>query len=246
MKKPSDARTDSRRIAPLVQEISHSEYGRLLADIKERVRSAQCQALRAVNKELVALYWDIGRMIVEHQVAGAHGDGVVKQLSMDLQSEFPGIMGFSWRNLFNMGGFFSAYRDNAKLQQLAAIIGWGHNLAILQRRKDLLEREFYVRMTAKFGWSRNVLIHQIENQSYEKTLLNQTNFDQALTPELRNQAKLAVKDEYTFDFLELGAEHAEQELERALVARVEEFLRATGSLFTFVGSQFRQLLGDIK
>jgi predicted nuclease of restriction endonuclease-like (RecB) superfamily len=148
-------------------------------------------------------------------------------------------MGFSWRNLFYMSGFFSAYRDNAKLQQLVAIIGWGHNLAILQRCKDPLEREFYVRMTAKFGWSRNVLTHQIENQSYEKTVLNQTNFDQALTPELRNQAKLAVKDEYIFDFLELGAEHAERELERALVARVEEFLRAMGGLFAFVGSQFR-------
>jgi predicted nuclease of restriction endonuclease-like (RecB) superfamily len=94
-------------------------------------------------------------------------------------------------------------------------------------------------MTRKFGWSKNVLIHQIENQSYEKTLLNQTNFDQTLTPELRAQAKLAVKDEYTFDFLELGEEHAERELERALIARIEDFLRAMGGLFAFVGSQFR-------
>ena len=94
-------------------------------------------------------------------------------------------------------------------------------------------------MTRKMGWSKNVLIHQIENQSYEKTLLNQTNFDQAVTPGIRNQAKLAVRDEYTFDFLELGAEHSEREMERALIARIEDFLRAMGGLFAFVGSQFR-------
>jgi len=239
MKKQTDAKSYSTKTAPLAQGMKPAEYRRLLADIKERVRSAQYQALRAVNKELVALYWDIGRMIVEHQAAGTHGDAVVKQLALDLQAEFPGVTGFSWRNLFNMSEFFSAYRDNEKLQQPVAIIGWGHNLAILQRCKDPLEREFYIRMTAKFGWSRNILIHQIENQSCEKTLLNQTNFDHALTPELRAQAKLAVKDEYIFDFLELGAEHAERELERALVARVEEFLRAMGGLFAFVGSQFR-------
>jgi predicted nuclease of restriction endonuclease-like (RecB) superfamily len=94
-------------------------------------------------------------------------------------------------------------------------------------------------MTSKFGWSKSVLIHQIENQTYEKTLLGQTNFDKTLTPELRAQAKLAVKDEYTFDLLELGAAHAERELERALIARIEDFLREMGGLFAFVGSQFR-------
>jgi predicted nuclease of restriction endonuclease-like (RecB) superfamily len=109
----------------------------------------------------------------------------------------------------------------------------------MERCSDALEREFYIRMTRKFGWSKNVLAHQIENQSYEKSLLDQTNFDQALTPELRAQAKLAVKDEYTFDFLELGAEHSERELERALIARVEDFLRAMGGMFAFMGSQYR-------
>ncbi|MFN5769781.1 MAG: YhcG family protein, partial [Pirellulaceae bacterium] len=93
--------------------------------------------------------------------------------------------------------------------------------------------------TGKFGWSKNVLIHQIANQSYEKSLLGQTNFDQTLTPALRSQAKLAVKDEYTFDFLELAEEHSERELERALIARVEDFLRAMGGLFAFMGSQYR-------
>ena len=221
-----------------------TDYGALLVAVKERVRAAQYQALKAVNKELVGLYWDIGRMIDSRQTASERGDVVVKKLAEDLRAEFPGVAGFSWRNLFYMSEFYSAYRDLPKLQPLVAMIGWTHNLIILQRCSDPLEREFYLRMTRKFGWSKNVLIHQIENQSYEKTLLGQTNFDRTLTPELRAQAKLAVKDEYVFDFLELGEEHSERELERALIARVEDFLRAMGGLFAFVGSQFRLEVED--
>ena len=109
----------------------------------------------------------------------------------------------------------------------------------MSKCKDPLEREFYIRMTRRFGRSRNVLIHQIDNQSYKKSLLGQTHFDQALTPELRAQARLAVQDAYTFDFLELGEEHGERELERALIARIEDFLRAMGGMFAFMGSQYR-------
>lgn len=113
------------------------------------------------------------------------------------------------------------YCDNEKLQPLVGEISWSKNLIVMARSKDLLEREFYIRMTRKFGWSKKVLIHQIENQSYEKTLLGQTNFDEALIPGQRAQAKLAVKDEYTFDFLEMGEEHSERELEHALITRID-------------------------
>jgi len=215
------------------------DYSTLLSQVKERVRAGQYDALRAVNKELVSLYWDIGRMIAEKQTDAAHGDAIVEQLAADLQAEFPGIGGYSRRNIFYMREFYFSYRNLPKVQPLVAQIGWTHNLIVLQRCKDPLEREFYIRMTKKFGWTKNVLIHQIENQSYEKTMLGQTNFDKALTPKLRAQAKLAIRDEYTFDFLELGEEHAERELERALVIRIEHFLRAMGGLFAFVGSQFR-------
>jgi predicted nuclease of restriction endonuclease-like (RecB) superfamily len=215
------------------------DYPRLLAEIKERVRSAQYEALKAVNTELVGLYWDIGRMIVERQDVAGWGKAVVEQLAADLRSEFPDVGGFSASNLWRMKAFFEAYTGLEKLAPLVREIGWSHNLAIMERCKDPLEREFYLRMTRKFGWSKNVLIHQIDNQSYEKSLLGQTNFDQALTPELRAQAKLAVKDEYTFDFLELGEEHSERELERALIDRIEDFLRAMGGMFAFMGSQYR-------
>ena len=221
------------------------DYPKLLAEVRERIHSAQYEALKAVNKELVGLYWDIGQMIVERQADAKHGSAIAEQLSNDLRTEFPGIRGFSRRNVFYMREFYLRYRDDKRVQPLVAQIGWTHNLVILQRCKDPLEREFYIRMTRKFGWSKNVLIHQVENQSYEKSLVGQTNFDQALTPELRAQAKLAVKDEYTFDFLELGEEHSERELEKALIARIEDFLRAMGGMFAFMGSQYRlEIDGD--
>jgi len=215
------------------------DYETLFTEVKERVRVAQYQALKTVNKQLIGLYWDIGRMIVARQAGETWGKSIVQQLAGDLQKEFPGIKGFSAQNLWYMRQFYLEYQCIAKLQPMVGEISWSHNLVIMSRCKDLLEREFYLRMTRKFGWSRNVLIHQIENQSYEKTLLGQTNFDKALTPALRAQAKLAVKDEYTFDFLELGQEHFERELERALIGRVEDLQRAMGGLFAFVGSQFR-------
>ena len=216
------------------------DYPSLLAEIKERVRSAQYEALRAVNKELVALYWDLGRVICERQADGTGwGKAVVERLAADLRAEFPGVQGFSAQNLWYMRQFYLAYHSHEKLQPLVGEISWAKHLVILGKCKDPLEREFYIRMTKKFGWTKNVLIHQIENQSYEKTLIGQTNFDKALTPKLRAQARLAVRDEYTFDFLELGHEHAERELERALVGRIEQFLRAMDGLFAFVGSQYR-------
>ncbi|BCL38333.1 YhcG family protein [Nostoc sp. MS1] len=220
------------------------EYGNLLVEVKQRIRSAQYKALKAVNKELITLYWDIGQMIVSRQQEAGWGKSVVEQLAKDLQREFAGISGFSARNIWNMRNFYLAYSQNEKLQPLVAEIGWTHNLVILEKCKDDLEREFYIKMTRKFGWTKNVLIHQIENQTYEKTLLNQTNFNQTVPAEIRNQLKLAVKDEYTFDFLELADEHSERQLEQAILARVEPFLQEMGGRFTFVGSQYRLEIGD--
>jgi predicted nuclease of restriction endonuclease-like (RecB) superfamily len=227
-----------------MKDLIPTDYLTLLRDIKERIRSAQYAALKTVNKELITLYWDIGRMIVEQQQGDTWGKSVVEQLAIDLQKEFPGIQGFSARNIWYMRNFYHTYGGNEKLQPMVAEIGWTHNLLILDRCKDDLEREFYIRMTRKFGWTKNVLIHQIENQAYEKTLLGQTNFDQTVPENIRAQAKLAVKDEYTFDFLELGEEHNERELERAIIAKIEKFLREMGGLFAFLGSQYRLEIGD--
>jgi Uncharacterized conserved protein len=222
-------------MAPVPSE----DYPRLLAEIKERIRTAQYKAIKAVNKELVGLYWDIGRIIVERQENAGWGKGVVNTLAADIRAAFPGVSGFSVQNLWYMRQFYQEYRTTEKLQPLVGEIGWAHNLVIMGRCKDPLEREFYLRMTRKFGWSKNILAHQIENQSYEKSMIGQTNFDVTLTPELCAQGKLAVKDEYIFDFLELGEAYSERELEKALIARIEDFLRAMGGMFAFMGSQYR-------
>jgi predicted nuclease of restriction endonuclease-like (RecB) superfamily len=217
----------------------HATYTELLSTVKARIASAQYEALKAVNKELINLYWDIGQAISERQQTEGWGKAVVEQLAQDIRTEFPTMKGFSPRNIWYMRNFYLCYSGNEKLQPLVAEIAWSHNLLIMEKCKDDLEREFYIRMTRKHGWSKNVLIHQIENQTYEKTLLNQTNFDKTLPSAVLTQAKLAVKDEYIFDFLELGEEHSEQQLEKAIISKMEHFLCEMGGLFAFVGSQYR-------
>lgn len=221
-----------------------NEYGELLLEIKQRIRSAQYAALKAVNQELIALYWDIGKLIVSRQQGDTWGKSIVKNLARDLQVEFAGMGGFSAANLWRIKLFYETYVHNEKLAPMVREIGWSHNVVIMEKCKDDLEREFYIRMTRKFGWTKNVLIHQIENQSYEKTLLNQTNFGQAVPESLRDQATLAVKDEYTFSFLELTDEHSERQLEQAILSRIDPFLREMGGMFAFVGSQYRLEVSD--
>jgi predicted nuclease of restriction endonuclease-like (RecB) superfamily len=164
---------------------------------------------------------------------------VVETLARDLQNEFPGIQGFSARNLWNMRTFYLTYQDNQKLQPLAAEISWTKNVVIMERCKDPLQREFYLKVTKKFGWTKDVLINQLEAGAFERFMANQTNFDKAVPAKYRHQAKLAVKDEYTFDFLEMVEEHSEKELERALVDNVRKFMVDMGGYFTFVGNQYR-------
>ena len=224
--------------------IDKDGYNKFLAEIKDRIRKAQYEALKSVNKELIALYWDIGSMIVERQEKYSWGKSVVENLSEDLRNEYPGIKGFSVQNLWYMRQFYLNYRDNEKLQPMVGEISWSKNLAIMGKCKDDLEREFYIRMTKKFGWTKNVLINQIENKAYQQYLLNQTNFDKAVPEKYRSQAKLAVKDEYTFDFLELGEEHSEKELESALVNRIRLFLTEMGNHFCFIANQYRIEIDD--
>ena len=148
---------------------------------------------------------------MEKQKKYGWGKSIVENLAKDLQIEFPGIRGFSSQNLWYMRQFYLEYCRNTKLQPLVGEISWTKHLIIMSRCKDMLEREFYIRMTRKFGWTKSALIHRIDLKTYETTMVNQTNFNKALPDKIRDQAKLAVKDEYTFDFLELREEHNELE-----------------------------------
>jgi len=218
-------------------------YKEFVTGIKNRIREAQYSALKAVNKELIGLYWDIGKGIAERQAKFGWGKAVVERLAFDLQKEYPGMQGFSARNLWNMRNFYLSYQGKIKLQPLVAEISWAKNLVVMEKCEGDLEQEFYIRMTRKFGWTKSVLIHQIESRSYEKYLTSQTNFDKALPAKYKGQAKLAVKDEYTFDFLGLGSEHSEKELEAALMEKIRGFLAEMGGDFCYIGNQFRLEVG---
>jgi len=224
--------------------ITENTYTNFLREIKQRIRSAQYEALKAVNKELIMLYWDIGKRIVEKQEELGWGKSVVEQLANDLQTEFPNVSGLSSRNLWRMKMFYQEYQAFEILPPLVAEIGWSHNVVVMEKCKDDFEREFYLRMTKLYGWTKAVLIHQIENHSYEKYLTNQTNFEQNLPEKYKKQAIFAVKDEYQFGFLELGEQHSEYELEQALMNNVRKFLIEMGGYFTFIGNQFRVQIND--
>ncbi len=220
-------------------EAGNSEgFNLFVSEIKQKISNAQHEALKAVNQELINLYWEIGKNIVLRQQQFGWGKSVVKNLADELQNEFVGIRGFSVQNLWNMRQFYLEYQGNKKLQPLVREISWTKNLLIFQKCKDDLQREFYIKMVIKFGWTKNVLINQIDNQSYEKFLLNQTNFDKTVPKTYQQQAKLAVKDEYNFDFLGLSEHHSEKELETGLINQVRTFLIQMGSDFTFVGNQY--------
>lgn len=224
--------------------ILENDFTNFVKEIKTKILSSQYEALKAVNKELINLYWEIGKNIVEKQEKFGWGKAIVQNLSNELQKEFIGIKGFSERNLWNMRNFYLEYKDDLKLQTLSAQIGWSQNVAIFQQCKDNLEREFYIKMVIKFGWTYRVLEHQIENKSYEKFLLNQTNFDNTIVEKYKNQAVLALKDEYNFDFLNLSEKYDEKELELGLINSIREFLAQMGTDFTFVGNQYRLEIDD--
>jgi predicted nuclease of restriction endonuclease-like (RecB) superfamily len=221
-----------------------SNYPTFLAEVKQRIRTSQYAALKSVNTELIKLYWELGRMIAERQEQQGWGSSVVDKLSEDLQTEFPGQAGFSRRNIYRIRDLYLSYKDDTIVPPLVAQIGWSHNVMILDKCKTPEERRFYIAMTKKFGWTKNILAAQISSNAFASAASAQSNFGKVLPPERAAQAQLAIKDEYTFDFLDLAQEHSERELERALLAKVNRFLIEMGGMFTFVGSQHRIRVDD--
>ena len=197
-----------------------------------------------MNAETINLYWEIGEEISRQQEANGWGKSIVELLAKELQKEFPGAKGYSAANLWRIRNFYLSYRDSQKLAPLVREISWSNNVVIMEKCKDEFQREFYIQMTKRYGWTKRTLINFIEAQTYEKYLLNQTNFDVTLPVERRTQAKLAVKDEYTFDFAELSPEYTEHELEMQLVSNIRAFLIEMGGDFTFVGNQYHLAVGN--
>ncbi len=215
------------------------EYLQLLQDIKVRVRSAQIKAAISVNKELLGLYWDIGKMITKKQAKSRWGDSVVDMLAGDLKRDFPEMKGFSRANLFNIRQWYLYYsKIDETVQQLVRQLPWGHNMVILNKIKDPTEATFYLTETIKNNWSRNVLIHQIEGGLHLRKGKILHNFEATLPVQLSDLARQTLKDPYIFDFLSLREEAQERELERELTKHITKFLLELGAGFSFVGSQY--------
>lgn len=223
------------KMAEINNSTLSAEYSLFLNEITTRIRSAQYEALKAVNKEMIALYWEVGKRISEQQAASGWGKSVVEKLSGDIQKEFPGIQGFGVRNMWDMARFYAEYQANEFLQPLVAEISWSKHIVILTKCKDTQQRQFYILATKKFGWTKDVLIHKIELNTYEKFVLGQTNFEHTLPESIRNQALLAIKDEYSLSFAGLEEEHSEYELEQSIVKNIRGFLMEFGMDFSFIG-----------
>jgi predicted nuclease of restriction endonuclease-like (RecB) superfamily len=216
-----------------------------LRDLKERIRSAQVRAALSVNRELVLLYWQLGQDILTRQRQQGWGAKVIDRLASDLQKEFPDMKGFSPRNLKYMRAFAEAYPNEPIVQEVLAQITWYHNIALIEKLKSPEERLWYAQKTVEHGWSRNVLVHQIETGLHRRLGAALTNFDRTLPKPQSDLAQQLLKDPYNFDFLSLGQEVQERDLERALVNHIRDFLLELGVGFAFVGSQYHlEIDGD--
>jgi predicted nuclease of restriction endonuclease-like (RecB) superfamily len=246
-----------------------SGYGPFLEDIKSRIQTARVKAALAANRELVMLYWDIGRSIVNRQRIEGWGKAIVDRLAEDIQKAFPGIEGFSPSNIWRMRAFYLAWTDEYLAQPVRDLKGrtklappvreigeidlplqlteipWSHNIILFEKIRNPEDRLWYVRKTIENGWSRTILVHQIETGLHERQGKAVSNFDRTLPPPQSDLAQQVLKDPYVFDFLALAEDAAERELERGLVEHIRKFLLELGVGFTFVGSQYHlEVEGD--
>jgi predicted nuclease of restriction endonuclease-like (RecB) superfamily len=212
-------------------------YQDLLARLKSQIRTAQVRAAVAVNQELVLLYWGIGKEILQRQASEGWGSKIVDRLARDLRAEFSDMKGLSRTNLLYMRSFAETWPDESIVQQVVGRIPWGHNVRLLDMVKDREERLWYANAAIANGWSRNILVIQIESGLFRRQGKAITNFQATLPAPQSDLAQQIIKDPYNFDFLTLTTEAQERDLERGLLEHLRQFLIELGTGFAFVGSQ---------
>ena len=231
------------------------DYVATLESLKSRVRQAQTKAMLSVNREMIALYWDIGRQIVDRQEQAGWGRAIVERLADDIQRSFPGMGGFSRTNVFRMRAFYLAYRGRAEIvpQPVGQIpcpseaitnLPWGHNVLLVEKIKDESQRLWYASKTLEHGWSRAILTVQIENNLFGRQGKAQTNFARTLPAPQSELAQQSLKDPYLFDFVTLREDAIERDLEGSLIDHIQKFLVELGAGFAFVGRQVPLAIGD--
>ena len=230
--------------------ISPKEYIQTLTKIKKQVQEAQVKAILSANQELLKLYWYIGKTIAEKQEEKGWGSKIIEKLAQDLQHEFPGISGFSKRNIFRMQAFFVAYQKVpqavAQLDILPVFnIPWGHNAVLLEKLKDKRQRLWYAEKAIENGWSRSILEHWIKSDLFNREGKAITNFQKTLSSPHSDMAQQALKDPYVFDFLTLQEKHLEQDLEQGLIDNVQKLLLEMGKGFALIARQYHlEVEGD--
>ncbi|MGE4349249.1 MAG: YhcG family protein [Candidatus Berkiella sp.] len=213
-------------------------YTDLLEELKKRVASERYQAALQLNRGLVLLYYHIGTRIIKSQEEKGWGSKVINQLSKDLRSAFPDMKGFSPRNLNYMRRLAETYPDFEFVQQVVAKLPWGHSVHLLDRVANPQERLFYFHRAIEHGWSRSIMLHQIDLNLFRREGKAITNFKDKLPSPISDLAHYTLKDPYLFDFLSLGDEAHEREVEKALITHMEKFLLELGAGFAFVGRQY--------
>ena len=222
--------------------MNSGEYLATIEQVKQEIKSAQYRAVMHVNTDLIILYHSIGCLINEHK---SWGNKFIENLARDIKIDFPGITGYSVRNLKYRAKFAAAYPDTEFVQQVVAQIPWGHNVVLLDKLSDVDERNWYINSCLQNGWSRNVLIHQIESRLYQRQALAEkvSNFERRLPAPQSELAVQTMKDPYIFDFIPFKEDMVERDIERALVQDVTKLLLVLGTGFAFLGNQYHLNVG---
>lgn len=230
----------------------NKEYKQTLTELKTEICKAQIKAATAVNRELICLYWNIGKTIVEKQEKSGWGTKIIEKLAKDIQNAFPGIEGFSRTNIFRMKAFYNAYQNNPPAggqfqnspPDILINIPWRHNSVLVEKLKKYDERVWYAQKTIEHGWSRSVLETMIKNSLHTRQGKAITNFKSILPPPHSDLAQQTTKDPYLFDFITLSNDVMEKDIENQLTENLQKFLIELGQGFAFVGRQYPIKAGE--
>ena len=217
------------------------DFKDIVLNIKNEIKTSQTKTMIEVNKNLITLYFRLGKILSENS---KYGKSFIKNVSTELKLEFPNMKGFSERNLNYMKLFYEEYRDDENLQQLVANLPWGHNLLLMEKFKDKKIRKLYAQATVENGWSRNVLSFQIDGQYHLRVGKSANNFNNTLPNLNSDLVNNVIKDPYIFDFITLKDGYKEKELETAMINKIRDVLLELGNGFSFVGNQYKLTVGN--
>ena len=221
--------------------IEKEEFNSIVRTIKNEIKNTQIKTMLSANKNLIMMYFRIGKVLSENS---KYGNSFIKNISHSIRLEYPGIKGFSERNLMRMKRFYNEYKNEKKLPQLVAHLPWGHNVVLMEKIKDIKVRKVYIEATLREGWSRSILELQIET-NYHKRIGNSVNNFKKISTKLDSDLiNSTLKDPYIFDFITLNSNYKEKELENKMIEKIKNVLLEFGTGFSFVGSQYKLLVGD--